>query len=208
VTGARRTVVWTGLDAYRCEVAHVAMRGDRLFAEGTQIGVEPLAYELHYELETGPRFVTRRLWVEARAGAASRWLDLRREEDGGWGVSGGRESWPGSGPVGYGPLVGFDEALDCDVALSPLTNAMPILRHGLHRAGKSLDFVMAWVSVPDLEVHRSQQRYEPVRPGVVRYVDRDSDFVADLELDGDGLVGRYPGLAERVPPVPHEPAGR
>jgi uncharacterized protein len=54
------------------------------------------------------------------------------------------------------------------------------------------------VSVPDLKVHAAPQRYEHVRPGVVRFVSLDSDFTAELELDGDGLVVRYPGLAERV----------
>jgi hypothetical protein len=32
----------------------------------------------------------------------------------------------------------------------------------------------------------------------VRYVALDGDFTADLELDADGLVVRYPRLAERV----------
>ena len=51
---------------------------------------------------------------------------------------------------------------------------------------------MAWVSLPDLVVHESRQRYSHVAPGVVRY--EDDSFAADLELDGDGLVVRYPGL--------------
>jgi hypothetical protein len=54
------------------------------------------------------------------------------------------------------------------------------------------------VSVPDLRLHASPQRYEHVRPGVVRYVALDGDFTAELELDDDGLVVRYPRLAERV----------
>jgi hypothetical protein len=32
----------------------------------------------------------------------------------------------------------------------------------------------------------------------VRYVSLDSDFRAELELDEDGLVVRYPRLAERL----------
>jgi hypothetical protein len=55
---------------------------------------------------------------------------------------------------------------------------------------------MAWVSLPDLQVHRSEQRYEHVRPGVVRF--SSDDFVADLELDAHGLVRTYPQLARRV----------
>jgi hypothetical protein len=43
-----QTLVWKGVDAPRMEVAHVAFEGDRLRAQGTQIGT---AYELRYELE-------------------------------------------------------------------------------------------------------------------------------------------------------------
>ena len=61
---------------------------------------------------------------------------------------------------------------------------------------------MAWVAVPDLTVHRSEQRYEPMDEHHVRYVERDRSFVAELELDDDGLVVHYPELAERVSSAP------
>jgi hypothetical protein len=96
----------------------------------------------------------------------------------------------------------IEGALDCDLGLSPLTNAMPVHRTGLlHRPGAE-DFLMTWVSVPDLVVHASAQRYEHVRPGVVRYVDRGQfeGFTAELAFDADGLVLDYPGLARRVRP--------
>ena len=55
---------------------------------------------------------------------------------------------------------------------------------------------MAWVSLPDLKVHRSQQRYEHLEPGRVRF--SSDGFTADLELDEDGVVVFYPELARRV----------
>jgi hypothetical protein len=55
---------------------------------------------------------------------------------------------------------------------------------------------MAWVSLPDLKVHRSEQRYEHLAPGRVRF--SSDGFTADLELDADGLVITYPGLARRA----------
>ena len=83
-----------------------------------------------------------------------------------------------------------------DVAASPFTNSFPVVRDGLHREGRARDYLMAWVDVPSLEVHRSEQRYEPLRPGLVRF--SSGDFTADIEFDPDGFVLRYPGLAERV----------
>ena len=60
---------------------------------------------------------------------------------------------------------------------------------------------MAFVTIPTLRVEASPQRYEHVRAtqdgSVVRYISRDGDFTADLELDSDGLLRLYPRLAER-----------
>ena len=86
-----------------------------------------------------------------------------------------------------------------DLGFSPLTNTLPILADRLHRGGEPRDYVMALVEVPSLEVVRSEQRYEPFAPGLVRF--RSGDFTAMLELDDDGFVVRYPGLAARAFPA-------
>jgi hypothetical protein len=94
------------------------------------------------------------------------------------------------------------EALDCDLGLSPLTNSMPVLRHGLLEGGGPVDLVMAWVSVPDLSVHASRQRYTFLRKSgevsVVRYESGSRDFVAELTFDADGLLIDYPGIGRRA----------
>jgi uncharacterized protein len=82
-----------------------------------------------------------------------------------------------------------------DLGYSPLTNTLPILRDGLLEGGEPRDYVMALVEVPSLEVARSEQRYEPFAPGLVRF--RSGEFTAMLELDDDGFVVRYPALAAR-----------
>jgi uncharacterized protein len=170
-------VIWRGLEEWLAEAADVRLGDDRFHATGTQLGADPQPYRVDYELTTGAGWITESL--EARSGDRS--LDLRRSADGGWTVNGE-------------PRPDLGDALDCDLGSSPLTNAMPILREGRGPA----DLVMAWVSVPDLEVHFSAQRYEPLDSGGVRFVSLDDDFTADLELDEHGLVTRYPGLAERV----------
>lgn len=76
---------------------------------------------------------------------------------------------------------------------------MPALRHDLlHRDG-SVDFLMAWVSVPDLSVRASRQRYARVgdseRGHLIEYRALDSDFVSVLTFDDDSLVIEYPRLA-------------
>jgi uncharacterized protein len=95
--------------------------------------------------------------------------------------------------------LGLDGADFFDLAASPLFNSFPVVRHGLHRGGEARDFVMAWVSVPDLAVSRSEQRYDPLAgEGLVRF--SSASFTADIEFDRDGFVVHYPDLAERVYP--------
>jgi hypothetical protein len=142
-----------------------------LRARGTQVGS---AYRLDYELETGDRYVTDRLELSLITPTEQRSLSFDRRELG--------------------------DLLDIDIEFSPLTNTMPILRSGLHERDGAQDFEMAWISVPGLTLERSPQRYEHVRPGVVRFLSLDGDFRAEIELDSDGLAIRYPRIAERISP--------
>jgi hypothetical protein len=180
-----RALTWRGVEEWLAERAQVQLGEDGLLAAGVQLGVEPEAYRIDYWLEVPADWITRRLEIDASGADWRRTLVLEHDGAGAWTIDGD-------------PAPALGGALDCDLAFSPLTNAMPIRRSGLHARAGSADFVMAWVSVPDLAVHASPQRYEHVRPGVVRFVSLDSDFTAELELDADGLVVRYPRLAERV----------
>ena len=100
----------------------------------------------------------------------------------------------------------IEGAVDCDIALCPVTNSMPILRLGaLAHAVPETAFVMAWVALPSLEVVRSDQLYSAEAPfstaaghAVVRYRSASRDFVGDLTVDPDGIVIDYPGLARRI----------
>ncbi len=178
---SRRLVVWRGVEEWLAEACEVTLDAERLVATGCQLGADPHPYQVDYELTTGAGWVTERLLVSARDAHGRRELDLRRTDDGAWTANGELQ-----------PHV--EGALDCDLAFSPLTNLMPARRLGT----APVEHVMAWVSVPDLVVVRSEQRYEPIDDTHVRFVGLDDGFTAELELDEDGLVVRYPRLAERV----------
>lgn len=197
-----RVVVWSGLDAWRCEIAEVEPEADGLRAHGTQIGVDPVAYRADYRLDaTGEDFSTRTLRVETAGEGWERRLRLERDQAGEWTVEVGGEGELELAAPG-GDVDVLAGALDCDLAFSPLTNAMPVARHRLGERRGSETFLMAWVSVPDLSVTPSRQHYTHVSRGdagsIVRYESESRDFVADLELDPDGLVRVYPQLAHRV----------
>ncbi|MET9480046.1 putative glycolipid-binding domain-containing protein [Streptomyces sp. NPDC006638] len=184
---ASHVLTWDVRESKGYETGWVTLDGDRLDARGRAVGTTPEPYWLSYELDTGPGFVTRALRVGVESAAGTRALDLRRSEDGAWSVDGR-------------PRPELAGALDCDLGLCPLTNSMPVLRHGLHAGPGEAAFLMAWVSVPDLAVHTSRQTYTHLRRtgrgGLVRFTS--GDFRRDLEFDTAGLVLDYPDLARRM----------
>ena len=199
----RRLVLWSGLDEWRTEVAWVDLTADGFTATGTQVGTHPVTYRVDYQLDAPDRFVTDRFEVRAAGTGWSRRIELTHDGAGGWTCAAEHDGDVDLPPPG-GDAETLRDALDCDLGLSPLTNFMPVRRHALHERAGEADFVMAWVSVPDLEVFASAQHYEHVRrdasTAVVRFVDRGrfAGFTAELELDADGLVLLYPELAQRV----------
>jgi uncharacterized protein len=199
----RRLVLWSGTDGWRAEASTAELIDDHVTASGTQLGADPVPYRLDYQLETTARWLTRRLQVEATGTGWRRSLDLRSDGAGRWTIEASYDGDVDLPPPGGDPAA-VAGALDSDLGASPLTNLMPVRRHDLHRSPGELDFLMAWVSVPDLAVTPSRQRYETVRAAadgagaVVRYVGEHRAFTAELVLDADGLVVDYPGLATRV----------
>jgi uncharacterized protein len=197
-----RSVLWRGVEEWLAEAASIDLQADGLSARGVQLGAHPVPYRVDYRLDASRGFVTRELELTSVGEGWRRRLLLRHDGSGGWSAVLEDDGGPPGG--GWdGELPDLSEALDIDIGFSPLTNSMPILRHGLHREG-SREFVMAWVSVPDLRVTASKQRYEHVQDdaagATVRFLEVEDEFTADLELDEDGLLISYPRLARRVDP--------
>jgi hypothetical protein len=93
----------------------------------------------------------------------------------------------------------LDGAEEPDLSVTPFCNTFPIRRM---RAGASMTLDTAFIDGPALTVARSRQRYDPLGPGKVRYVDLglSQGFEADLTVDETGLVVSYEHLFERVEP--------
>jgi hypothetical protein len=200
-----RAITW--VKERGAEFAEVSMSGTSLWAAGVAVGADPLPYRLDYELECADDFVTRSLTVQTRGATWSRHLGLSRDPRGVWTIEASADG-EADLPAPGGDPAAFAAALDCDLGECPVTNTMPVLRHSLLHGGAPRDFVMAWVSVPDLAVRPSAQRYTFVgrRPttatstqpaaAVIRY--ESGTFRADVVFDDDGLVVDYPGLGRRA----------
>jgi hypothetical protein len=195
-----RFLIWSGVEEWLAETAEIELGEGGLSAKGIQLGAEPAPFRVDYRLEAPERYVTSELELTATGEGWSRHLLLAHDGSGGW-----RAEVSDSGEVPEGPWDGelpdLSAARDIDIQNSPLTNTMPILREGFQEGGSG-DFVMAFVRTPTLRVEASPQRYEHVRGkeegSVVRYLSRDGDFTAELEVDREGLLEFYPRLARRI----------
>ena len=93
----------------------------------------------------------------------------------------------------------LDGCIDIDIWPTPFTNTFPIRRQPMAVGGKRREFVMAWVSAPELTVR-------PMRQGYTRLADRlylfenleGSGFRAELPVDEDGVVLDYQGVFRRI----------
>jgi hypothetical protein len=83
-----------------------------------------------------------------------------------------------------------------DLGYSPFFNSLPVIRDTLLETGPPRSYRMRWIDVPSLDMHQSEQRYEGLGDGLVRF--QAGDFTADIQFDAAGFVVDYPGLARRV----------
>ena len=182
-----RFAIWRVDETAGYESAWLELDGLALRATGQAAGQLPRPYWLSYTLHTDAVGVTTSLQVSATVDDATHRLDLRRHA-GEWTVNGE-------------PRPDLAAALDCDLACSPVTNTMPILRHGLQRSPGVERFVMAFVQVPTLQVVATPQEYRHLQlvdtGAQIRY--SSGTFVSDLLVDRDGVVVDYPTMAHRIP---------
>ena len=203
MTTPTRTIAWTKPDPAGAELAEITLHANRMEAHGVAIGGAPGAYRLDYGLQTVEDFVTAWLSATARGDGGTRSLRLIRGADGEWTANRTETGTPPFEPIDDAVLGSLAGAADCDLMQSGVTNTMPVLRHGLLSGGGPVDVLVAWVSVPDLAVFASWQRYTFVRAieggGVVlRFETPDDGFSAEVTFDADGVAVAYPGIARRL----------
>lgn len=186
--------MWAAADGPGLEHLRLAVDAAGVAADGVVVGVEEgHAFRLRYAIRCDAAWRVREVRVEALevdagevvllADGAGRWTDGRGEA-----------------------LPELDGCLDVDLSATPFTNTLPIRRLGL-RPGESAEIGVAFIAAPGLGVAAVRQRYSclEARPDRGRYRFESlpygglpEGFVAELAVDGDGLVVDYPGLFRRV----------
>ena len=188
---ATTDVLWAawdgrGLEHLRLRVEPGAVRADSLIIAVADDG---RPYRARYQIDCGGDWTVRRARIELLDEPA-RALDLRADGRGRWadGVTGA-------------PLP-LDGCVDVDVYPSPFTNTLPIRRLPDPVIGRPVAIAVAWVTLPELTVQVARQEYALLARGADgarwRFRALHSDFTAELDVDGDGLVRDYPDIARRI----------
>jgi hypothetical protein len=206
MAGLPKALIWRRLDTVGAEQVLFSDRSG-LHARGTMVAATPLPFSCRYDIYTDDAWVTARCEATTEGPGFVRSVRLERAT-GRWRVTASEQGdldaalrAAGRAPVG---LPGSDDpgrltpARDVDLGYSPLTNTLPVRRLGLLRAapGTTRTVDVAWVLLPGLEVVSSTQSYTLIGDGLVKFTS--GTFTAELTLDADGYVKRYPGLAERA----------
>ncbi|TCK27190.1 putative glycolipid-binding domain-containing protein [Pseudonocardia endophytica] len=174
-----------GLEAARVVLGGGGMRAVGRMVRTTDNGV----FTASYRLVVGTSGALERLVVDAAGEDRERQLTITRNEDGVWLADEGS----GASRIDAG------DALDVDLAFSPVFNALPIRRLDLHRESSEHTVPMVFLALPELTVEVTEQTYRTVslsEPAVVGF--SAGDFAAEITVDPDGMVVDYPGIALRV----------
>jgi uncharacterized protein len=201
-----KSLFWVRTDTAGSDHALLDDRGG-FRARGVAQAVDPVGFTCNYELIADETWHTARLEVTAEGAGWLRTLRLERAA-GRWRATTGeqgdldgalrRAGHAGAGLPGIEDPYRLEPALDVDLSAGVLFNVLPVRRLGLHRAGPGTShrITVAWVLAPSLEVIPADQVYTALGDNSVRF--ETDGFGADIELDADGYVVRYPGLAERA----------
>ncbi|WP_029007588.1 putative glycolipid-binding domain-containing protein [Azospirillum halopraeferens] len=174
---------WSGEGLEHLELNVTA---DAVTADGVVVGAtdDGLPFAARYRLTCDGGWRVRSLSVDVVGAGCG--LVLVADGAGSWATAAGE------------PLPGLAGAIDVDLSVSPFTNTLPIRRLDL-AAGAGTEIAVAYVHVPDLSVECARQRYtRPDTDARYRFESLGSDFAADIDVDGQGLVVTYPGLFRRT----------
>jgi hypothetical protein len=189
-------LTWQAEDGHGLEGTRLLLGTGGFRALGRLVRADPHGgFTASYRLVVSDDGTLERLSVTSATAERERHLTINRTDDGIWLLDTGT----GAGST----RADFAQAVDVDLAYSPMFNTLPIRRFGLHRDTGEHTVPMVYLSLPDLEVRAVEQTYRTVaeldgEDGHALVEFRWEDFTAELVVDADGVVASYPGLARRL----------
>jgi len=184
-------LTWRAEDGHGLEGARLSfLHALAIRAQGRLVRPD---FTASYRLIVGDDGLLKRLSVVSDTIERDRSLVMNRAGDGYWLLD------TGSGRSVRTELGG---AVDVDLSVSPMLNALPIRRLGLHREAGEHTMQVAYVTLPELEVRQVQQTYRTVstlsESGTAVIAFESAGQSGELVVDADGLLVSYPGVVSRL----------
>lgn len=184
-----RDVMWAPWGRRGLEHLHLAFLPDGVLADGLVIGVrDDQPFRAHYQIRCDGQWRVRDVRVML-LGFGPPAINVHADGEGHWTFDTGE------------PISDLDGCIDVDLSATPFTNTLPIRRLRLPQ-GMSANLLVAYITVPELQLTVERQRYTRLeaRSGVelYRFEALPSGFTAELPLDTDELVIDYPHLFQRM----------
>lgn len=184
-------VMWVPLTGAGFEHLHLLQHNEGNAIDSVVIGMEQeTPFRLWYEIHTDKDWKVRQCTLRLLGGGYQE-VTLHADGEGHWTDAAGVS------------LSALDRCIDVDISVTPFTNTLPIRRLSL-QPGQSADLLVAYLTVPQLQVRMMRQRYSCLEQhsdgGLYRYESLNSGFTRDLSVDAQGLVIDYPGIWKRIGP--------
>jgi uncharacterized protein len=180
---------WTGWAGDGLDHCLLSRESGGLCLQGLVIGgADARTCAAHYRVQTDESLRTREVVLSFIGGH-----ELRLAAD-------GKGHWTNA--VTQDALAWLEGCLDVDIAATPATNTLPILRMGL-AVGESADILACYLPMPDhfgapIAPVPARQRYTRLADGGYGYASLTSSFATEFDLDENGLVKDYPDVFRRV----------
>ena len=180
----QRTVLWRRLDAPGLEACTLEERPPGWTLRGWVTTVMAGATtRIDYTVVCDREWRTRRAEIAPSCDGEGSRMIIEGHPDGRWWEQGARRG-------------ALDGCTDVDMNVTASTNLLPIRRCS-PRLGESVEILAAWVRFPERRIEPLGQRYTRLRDRRYRYESLSSRFVAEFDVDEDGLVVDYPGFRVR-----------
>jgi hypothetical protein len=94
------------------------------------------------------------------------------------------------------PAPEFDNCVDVDIPLTPLTNSLPVNRLKLKQS-EEREISVIYIDLLEDEISVKNQKYRRLSKEVYKYENIPNDFEAEIVVDDEGVVVDYPQLFVR-----------
>lgn len=188
MNGIPHSVLWRRIDEPGHEGCRLIPRSDGLQFSGSAVFSQRgeacrLAYTIHCTAECRTLSAAVSGWV----GERDIHVEVIRENTGIWQVNGAE-------------IPAVAGCFDLDLNFSPSTNSLPIRRLGLE-IGETATLRAAWLRFPSFALEPIEQSYTRLAADRYRHESAGGWFVAEITVDGLGLVLDYGEIWRRERPV-------